>query len=88
MTHIIWVDGWCVLILLSGVIGGLTVLIIHFTAHSCESDSVLCCEDGPNALCCDNGGVCSNINFVFNGTNTDECQCVCDDNFAGYIDIK
>ena len=53
----------------------------------CDStcDAVLCCEDGPNALCCENGGICSNINFVFNGTNTDECQCLCDDNFRGFI---
>ena len=47
----------------------------------CEGN--LCCEDDPNPLCCLNGGVCSNANFVFNGTNSGECQCICDNSFKG-----
>ena len=47
----------------------------------CEGEP--CCEDSPNPLCCLNGGVCSYENFVFNGTNSDECQCKCTDNFKG-----
>ena len=47
-----------------------------------------CCENGPNALCCANGGVCSNKNFVFNGSNSDECQCLCDDDFTGLNEFK
>ena len=48
-----------------------------------ECDGIACCEDGPNALCCLNGGVCSNENFIYNVTNSDECQCICDDSFTG-----
>ena len=47
----------------------------------CEGNA--CCEDGPNPLCCLNGGVCSNETFSFNGTNSDECQCKCNDSFKG-----
>ena len=50
-------------------------------SFACEGNA--CCENGPNPLCCLNDGVCSNENFVFNGTNSDECQCICDNNFAG-----
>ena len=46
-------------------------------------DGNLCCEDGPNPLCCLNDGVCSDDNFVFNGTNSDECQCICQNSFKG-----
>ena len=53
-----------------------------------ECDGNPCCENGPNALCCANNGVCSNENFVFNGTNSDECKCLCDDYFTGYIEFK
>ena len=48
----------------------------------CEANP--CCENGPIPLCCQNG-VCSNENFVFNGTNDDECQCLCTDNFSGKV---
>ena len=48
-----------------------------------ECDDISCCEDGPNPLCCLNGGVCSNENFAFNGTNSDDCQCNCNDGFTG-----
>ena len=48
-----------------------------------ECDGISCCEDGPNPLCCLNGGVCSNETFAFNGTNSDECQCNCNDGFKG-----
>ena len=46
-----------------------------------------CCGSGPNPeLCCQNG-VCSNENYVFAGdaitNNTDECQCLCTNNFSG-----
>ena len=108
------------------LIGGFTVLIMYFTADSCENDSCAddfvcrsvnglgnieceripgvttpevttseatppseceanpCCESGPTPLCCQNG-VCSNDKFVLNATinNTDECQCLCTDNFTG-----
>ena len=47
----------------------------------CEGNP--CCENGPNPLCCLNNGVCSNENFVYNGTNSDECQCNCNDSFTG-----
>ena len=45
---------------------------------------VPCCESGPSPLCCQHG-VCSNENFVYNAImdNTDECQCLCSDNFTG-----
>ena len=51
----------------------------------CEGNS--CCRSGPNlGLCCQNG-VCSNDNYVFTGdaitNNTDECGCLCTDNFSG-----
>ena len=52
----------------------------------CEGNP--CCENGPNALCCANGGVCSDDNFVFNGSNSDECQCLCDDDFTGLNEFK
>ena len=48
-----------------------------------ECDGNACCEDGPNALCCLNDGVCSNENFVYNGTNLDECQCICNESYKG-----
>ena len=49
---------------------------------ACEANP--CCENGPEPLCCQNG-VCSNDNFVFNGTNANECQCLCTDNYSGLI---
>ena len=45
-----------------------------------------CCENGPNPLCCQNG-VCNDDNFVFNGTNANECQCLCSVNFSGCINL-
>ena len=55
---------------------------IFETPEVCQANP--CCENGPNPLCCQNG-VCNNENFVFNTTlnNTDDCQCLCTDNFAG-----
>ena len=53
-------------------------------AKSSECEGNVCCENGPNPLCCLNG-VCSNENFVFNGTNSDECHCICNDSFTGLI---
>ena len=53
-------------------------------AFPCDANA--CCENGPNPLCCVNGGICSNKTFVYNGTNLGECQCLCDDEFAGMID--
>ena len=52
--------------------------------YECKAN--LCCENGPNPLCCQNG-VCSNENFVFNATtnNANECQCLCTSNFAGLL---
>ena len=47
----------------------------------CEGNA--CCENGPNPLCCVNNGVCSDGNFLYNGTNSDKCQCLCDDGFTG-----
>ena len=52
----------------------------------CEGNA--CCENGPIPLCCLNGGVCNNENFVFNGTNSDECQCKCNDNFKGNFGLS
>ena len=49
-------------------------------SFDCEGNA--CCENSPNPLCCLNG-VCSNENFVFNGTNSDQCQCECNDGFTG-----
>ena len=46
-----------------------------------------CCESVPNPLCCVNDGMCSDENFVYNGTNADGCQCICNDNFAGSFSI-
>ena len=47
----------------------------------CEANP--CCESSiVTALCCENG-VCSNDTFIFNGTNADECKCLCTDNFTG-----
>ena len=50
----------------------------------CEANP--CCESGPTPLCCQYG-VCSNENYIFTGdainNNTDECQCLCTDNFSG-----
>ena len=102
----------------SALIGGLTVLIMYFTANSCKPDSCPddlecrsvnglgkvdcvpqttapppvceanpCCKSGTNPeLCCQNG-VCSDENYVFTGdaitNNTDECGCLCTDNFSG-----
>ena len=48
-----------------------------------QCEGTPCCEDGPNPLCCLNGGVCSNEKFVFNSTNSDECHCICNDSFTG-----
>ena len=48
-----------------------------------QCDGITCCEDSPNPLCCLNGGFCSNDNFIFNGTNSDKCQCECIDGFEG-----
>ena len=48
-----------------------------------ECDGLKCCEDGPNPICCLNGGFCSNETFIFNGTNSDDCQCNCNDFFTG-----
>ena len=53
-----------------------------------QCDGNPCCENGPNPLCCVNGGVCSDTNFTFNGTNADECQCTCDDNFTGNFEFS
>ena len=58
-----------------------TTSIQKWKCSFCE-DANPCCESGPTPLCCQNG-VCSNENFVFNGTNANECQCICTDNFAG-----
>ena len=48
----------------------------------CVCNGNSCCESGPTRFCCQNG-VCSNDDFVFNGTNANECQCLCTDNFTG-----
>ena len=50
-------------------------------------EGIPCCENGPNPLCCVNGGVCSNENYIFNGTNSDECQCICKNNFKGNLEF-
>ena len=52
-------------------------------AREFQCDANPCCVDGPNPLCCGDNGVCSNNNFIFNVTNTDQCECLCDGNFTG-----
>ena len=59
--------------------------ITSFVPEVCEANP--CCKSGLNPeLCCQNG-VCSNDNYVFTGdaitNNTDECGCLCTDNFSG-----
>ena len=60
---------------------------VEITTASPVCEANPCCESGPNPeLCCQNG-VCSNENYVFIGdaitNNTDECKCLCTDNFSG-----
>ena len=50
-----------------------------------ECNANPCCDSSlETALCCDHGA-CSNPNFIFNGTNADQCQCLCTDNWTGLI---